>query len=76
MKSQNDDNDAGGNYVPSGVALIALGALAVVAAFILTILLRLELRFIDSRTMGFIGLGFIAVGSFMVRHGKSLNHLS
>jgi len=66
-------DDAGGQYSAAGAALIGLGSFALATAFLLTVVLRVELRFIDGRTMAFIGLGFVALGAWMIRHSRRLD---
>ena len=69
------DDGAGGHYVTSGATLVALGALGLV----LSILIRVngvELHFIDARAMALFSAGFIAVGAWMVRHGRTADRPS
>jgi hypothetical protein len=64
-----DDESAAGHYVTSGTTLVGLGSLASTLAFVLTLVFRVELYFIDGRAMGLLGLGFVALGIWMIRHG-------
>ena len=63
------DDGAGGHYVTSGATLVALGALALLVSIAIRVN-GVELHFIDSRTMALFSAGFIAVGAWMVRHGR------
>jgi len=66
---QHEDESAGGHYVTAGMTLIALGSLALVISLVATRLVKHELHFIDGRTMGLFGLGFVCIGGWMTRHG-------
>ena len=69
LVKQNDENNDGGHYATSGFVLMGLGAFALILAAALGLLFRLDLRFLDSRAMASIGLGFLAVGTWMSRRG-------
>lgn len=61
---------AGGHYITTGVTLVGLGAFALVAAVLIK-LFGLQLHFIAPRSMALFSAGFIAVGAWMVRHGRA-----
>jgi len=66
-----DDDSAGGHYVTSGAVLVGLGSVALIIALVLTLFLKIEMRFIDNQGMALIGLGFIGLGVWMILHGRS-----
>jgi len=72
MDPVHDDphDGAGGHYVTAGVTLVGLGAFALVAT-VLVKLLGLPLHFIAPRSMALFSAGFIAVGAWMVGHGRT-----
>ena len=58
----------------SGSLLAGLGTLAIVMSLFLVFVWRVELRFIDERAMGFLGVLFVALGTWMVIHGRRLDN--
>jgi hypothetical protein len=67
---RDDLDDAGGHYVTAGTTLVGLGAVAIAAAAVLAMVLRVDLRFIDGQTMAVIGGGFVGVGGWMIAYGR------
>jgi len=63
-------NDAGGHYITTGVTLVGLGAFALVVSVLIK-LFGLQLHFIAPRSMAVFSAGFVAVGAWMVRHGRA-----
>ncbi|CAN5919858.1 hypothetical protein BH11MYX4_BH11MYX4_22820 [soil metagenome] len=56
-----NSDDPGGQHRAVGNTLLGLGAVGLVVGFV-AVMLQLELRFIDARTMALFGLGMAGAG--------------
>ncbi|MEL6180230.1 MAG: hypothetical protein AAFS10_14815 [Myxococcota bacterium] len=64
--------DAAGQYITTGMALVLFGGFALVFAAIMTFVLGLEMRFMDGTSMMITSAIMVALGAWLTQHGKSM----